>query len=125
MKSIRGFLNSEIFLFMVMGATSTGLMFGMYVLFNLFMHYQVSYFISYVFTVIVAYFLNTMFVFKKEVSLKTFIRFPLIYVVQYVLGAILLEILVRLGFSVTYSPLLIIMLLLPVTYILNRIVFAR
>ena len=66
-----------------------------------------------------------MFVFKKEVSLKTFIRFPLIYVVQYVLGAILLEILVRLGFSVTYSPLLIIMLLLPVTYILNRIVFAR
>ncbi|EHL32227.1 hypothetical protein LDG_5599 [Legionella drancourtii LLAP12] len=44
---------------------------------------------------------------------------------QYLIGAAFLAFLVRFGFSVTYAPLLVVILLLPITFVLNRIVFSR
>lgn len=107
---------------MLMGTLSTLTMLAIYATLNMVMKYQISYFLSYIITIIFSYFLNTLFVFKKPPSLRTFLQFPFIYLVQYLIGAVLLEILVRLGFSVTFAPILIIILLLPLTYFLTRLV---
>jgi len=122
MKAIRAFVKSQIFLFMLMGTLSTLVMLGLYMLLNMIVQYQIAYFLSYVVTVIVSYFLNTLFVFKKPISLRTFLQFPIVYIVQYIISALMLEVMVHIGFSVTYAPVLIIILLLPLTFFLSRLV---
>lgn len=122
MNFIRTLVATQLFSFILMGSLSTALMFGIYVTLNLFLNYQISYLISYALTVVFSYALNTRFVFKIPMSWKTFLQFPFVYVVQYVSSAAGLEILVRLGFSVTIAPLITIVLLLPVTYFLSRLI---
>ena len=110
--------------FAMTGILSTLIMFGLYVMLYQLINYQYAYLMAYTISVIALYFMN-MFVFKGTMSLHTFLEFPLIYLLQYVLGAASLEFMVRLGFSVTYAPLLVVIVLLPVTFLLNRIVFSK
>ncbi len=107
--------------FVVTGCVSTGIMFLIYLGLNHLMNYQWSYALAYVISVLLLYFMNNFFIFKNPFSLNTFLKFPLIYLIQYLLGAMSLEFLVRLGFSVTYAPLVIIIILLPLTFYLNRV----
>lgn len=125
MNKILTLWNMQIVRFMAMGTLSTLIMLGIYVSLNLVLKYQIAYFLSYVVTVIVSYFLNTLFVFKMPVSVRSFFQFPLVYLVQYILGAILLELFVRLGFSETFAPVFIIIMLLPLTFSLSRIVMIK
>ena len=110
--------------FAITGILSTLIMFCLYVVLYQFINYQYAYLIGYTISVIALYFMN-MFVFKGIMSLQTFLEFPLIYLLQYVLGAASLEFTVWLGFSATYAPLLVVIVLLPVTFLLNRIVFSK
>ena len=117
-------VKTQMFGFAVTGTLSTLLMFVLYVSLYEIINYQYAYLIAYCISVIGLYFMNSL-VFKKTRSLQTFLAFPLIYLFQYLVGAFSLALLVRLGFSVTYAPLFIVIILLPVTFILNRIVFSK
>src|SRR5579872_6815044 len=110
--------------FALTGTLSTLLMFGPYVALEQFIHYQYAYLISYILSVVALYFMNSM-VFKAKLSLHNSFAFPLIYLMQYVVGALSLEFLIRLGVPVTYAPVLVIILLLPITFVLNKIVFSK
>ncbi|MGM9454681.1 GtrA family protein [Legionella bozemanae] len=110
--------------FAITGILSTLIMFGLYVMLYQFINYQYAYLIAYTISVVALYFMNKS-VFKGIMSLETILEFPLIYLLQYVLGALSLEFIVWLGFSATYAPLIIVIILLPVTFILNRIVFSK
>lgn len=110
--------------FAITGILSTLIMFGLYILLYQFINYQYAYLIAYTISVIALYFMN-MYVFKGIMSLRTFLEFPLIYLLQYVLGAASLGFIVWLGFSVTYAPLIVVIVLMPVTFLLNRIVFSK
>lgn len=124
MKFIKQADKKQMLGFAMTGILSTLIMFGLYVVLYHFINYQYAYLIGYTISVIALYFMN-MFVFKGIMSLQTFLEFPLIYLLQYVLGAASLEFTVWLGFSVTYSPLLVVIVLLPLTFLLNRIVFSK
>ncbi|WP_050805506.1 GtrA family protein [Legionella drancourtii] len=117
-------VKKQILGFAISGGLSTLIMFILYVGLHQFINYQYAYLISYSISVIALYFMNSM-VFKQSISVQTFLKFPLIYLMQYLIGAAFLAFLVRFGFSVTYAPLLVVILLLPITFVLNRIVFSR
>lgn len=116
-------MKKQILGFVVTGSISTLIMFILYVILHQFIHYQYAYLISYSISVIALYFMNV-HVFKRFISLRTFLEFPLIYLLQYLVGAASLGLIVRLGFPVTFAPLLVVIMLLPVTFVLNRIVFS-
>lgn len=122
MMKLKNFPQSKLIRFMISGSISTLFMWGIYIVFKEFYSYQLAYLLSYIFAIVFTYFLNTIYVFHKKISLKTFLSFPLIYVAQYGIGALLLEIFAHFGFSLTYAPILIIILLLPLTFSLNKIV---
>ncbi len=124
MKFLSKSMKKQMVGFVGTGLLSTGIMFGLYVSLYKLISYQYAYLIAYGISVISLYFMNT-FVFKRPILLKTFLEFPLIYLLQYAVGAASLELLVRFGFSVTFAPLVVIIVLLPVTFILNRIVFSK
>lgn len=113
--------NKQIAGFVVSGLLSTALMYALYILFHRYTNYQYAYFFSYLISVLALYFMNIL-VFKAPISLHTFLKFPLIYALQYILGAGVLELFVRLGIPSLFAPLLIVIVLLPVTFILNKMI---
>lgn len=110
--------------FAITGTLSTLIMLVLYISLYRFINYQYAYLISYCISVIALYFMNSM-VFRQSVSLHTFLGFPLIYLFQYMVGAISLELIAWLGFSLTFAPLLVVIALLPITFLLNRLVFTQ
>ncbi|MGC1181629.1 GtrA family protein [Legionella sp.] len=122
MKLIRPAVKKQMFGFAITGMLSTLIMFVLYVILYKFISYQYAYLIAYSGSVIALYFMNTL-VFEGHGSLQTLLGFPLIYLLQYVLGAAFLEMMVVFGFSITFAPLVVVIVLLPLTFLLNRIVF--
>jgi len=110
--------------FVVTGTLSTLIMFLLYICLYKLINYQYAYLISYSISVIALYFMNS-FVFKRPILLKTFLEFPIIYLLQYLVGAASLGLIVHIGFSVTFAPLLVVIILLPITFLLNRLVFSK
>lgn len=122
MHSYKEDLKKQVVGFALTGTLSTLLMLIIYVGLNKVINYQYAYLASYCISVLALYFMNVWFVFNQPISWKSFWKFPLIYLLQYLVGAVSLEFIVRLGFSVTFAPVLVVIILLPVTFVLNRIV---
>lgn len=116
MKQIYGFAFS--------GVLSTLIMYCLYVSLYHFVNYQHAYLIAYSISVVILYFMN-IFVFKRRISLNTFLKFPLIYLMQYLIAAYSLSFLVRLGIPAIYAPLLVIVMLFPFTFLLNLLLFTK
>lgn len=115
-------LKIQMLRFAITGTLSTLIMFLIYISLNKIINYQLSYLFAYCISVLALYFMNMKYVFKKKLSLKSFLEFPLIYLFQYLAGAALLGFMVHLGFSITFAPLVIVVLLLPLTFLLNRLI---
>lgn len=115
------FIDQEFNRFIFWGGVNTLLGYLVYAFLLLFLQYLVSYTITYVLGIFISYYLNSKFVFKREVELRKAMQYPLVYLVQYLLGAISLYLLVRvLMVNKLLAPGLIILLTIPVTYFLGR-----
>ncbi len=93
----------------------------MYAVLLLFFPYLVSYSVAYLVSIFISYFLNSKFVFNEELRIRKALKYPLVYVNQYVLGALSLYLLVHfLKINKLVAPLLVVVLTIPVTYFLSR-----
>lgn len=112
--------------FVIGGGLNTAVTYGIFLLGNLVMPYQTAYLIAYLIGIAFSYFFNSLVVFKAPLSIRKFLAFPLVYVVQYLVSALLLEVSVKvLGVPVAYAPLLIIVITIPLTFVLSRFILAR
>jgi putative flippase GtrA len=117
------FFKKEFNLFLLAGLVNTSLTYLVYVSLFSFSTCEISYTISFIFGIIISYFLNTKFVFKKDFKISTFVRFPIIYIVQYMLGIVLLTIFVKvLGTPEILAPLGVILFLIPMTFFLSKFI---
>ncbi len=113
--------NKRVISFVLCGGLNTGITYLLYLLLASMMHYQVAYLITYISGIALAYVLNLRFVFNAQSSLRKFACYPLIYVVQYLLGAGLMYLMLSvLNLPNTLAPLLVIVLLMPVSYYMNK-----
>lgn len=113
--------HKELLLWAVGGGINTLLTYGLYLLLVRVFSYRVAFTASYIIGIIFAYFFNALLVFKSGLSLKKFLQFPLVYVVQYLLSIGLLEVLVQaLNVNTTIAPIFVLILVTPVTYLLSR-----
>ena len=111
--------------FLVGGAINTLVTFAIYYLLLRFVVYHVAYFIAFVIGIVLSYFYNTYVVYRVAASWGDLFSFPMVYVVQYLCSASLLWILVEFcNVPRQIVPLLVVLLVLPVTYILMRRVFS-
>lgn len=109
--------------FLIGGGLNTGLTYCLYLLLSYLIDYQVAYAIAYVTGIVFAYFFNSKVVFKVEQSLIGMAIYPTIYLVQYLFGAMLLNLLVEhWHINKAIAPILVILLLLPSSYLLNKVV---
>lgn len=108
------------FRFVMGGIVNTGFTYVIYLLMRGLMGYQCAYFLAYVIGVVFAYWFNATIVFKVPLQWKSFFSYPLIYIAQYAISALLLGMLVyRMGFNEMLAPLVVAVLMVPVAYLLN------
>jgi putative flippase GtrA len=121
---IRDFLlKKEFGRFLIVGCLNTAFAYALYFLLNHWLHYQLAYALAYVAGIFFSYGLNTRWVFKTAMNWKSFFAFPLVYVFQYSMNAILLHVLVEMfNLSEWLSPFLVIIVSIPMTFVLSRYV---
>ena len=104
--------------FIVSGAINTGITYGLYLLLLPLLGYLAAYSAAYVAGILLSFWLNSVFVFRQQMSWRGLVRFPLVYVVQYALTAMLLWLLVdTLGISERIALLAAIAVTVPVTFL--------
>lgn len=106
---------------MFWGGFNAASTYALYLLLASFIHYQLAYLVTYVAGIGLAYLVNLRMVFRSRSSGRKMALYPLIYVFQYFLGAALLFIFVDLlHVSSKLAPLLVIGMLFPLSYCLNK-----
>lgn len=117
---------SRVMRFFLSGGLNTVITYCLYVILLQFMSYQVSYSISYITGIIISYFLNKIFVFRTHRGVRSALLFPLVYVAQYGFGIFLLWLWIdQASLNKAIGPLVVIVLSMPLTYLLTRLVFVR
>ena len=112
--------------FLGVGVTNTVLTYIIYSFLLLAIHYQLAYLFSYIIGIFIAYYLNLKFVFKKSSNKEKILKFPLVYVVQYIIGAILMNIFIdKLQVNKFLAPLLIVIVTVPLTFYLTKKVLSK
>lgn len=125
-QAISKLLKLDVARFLMSGGFNTALTYGMYLALLTVSSYQVSYTISYVTGIVLAYVLNRFFVFKSHQGLKSALMMPLIYFAQYLLSLLILWVWVeKLGLDRRFAPLAAIAITLPVTFMLSRLAFLK
>ncbi|WP_405104644.1 GtrA family protein [Paenibacillus sp. FSL K6-1217] len=116
-------LNKEFLKFVVSGGINTLTTYLMYLLLLLFLNYSLSYTVSYVSGIFLSYYLNTVFVFKEKMSIEKFLKFPIVYLIQYFINLLMLYILVEhLHLSTKIVPLIVVVVTIPVTFVLSKLI---
>ena len=114
-------IHHEALRFLVAGVVNTTITYLLYYVLLAWMGYLPAYTIAYVFGIALAYALNTRFVFRVTRTLSGAIAFPLVYVVQYLVGALILALAVHiLGIAQQFALLVSLAVTVPLTFAFSR-----
>lgn len=108
--------------FLAGGAANTLLTYSAYLALKHMLPYQAAYLFAYMLGIVFSYWFNSQFVFRVALSLRKFLSYPLVYVVQYVASAFLLFGMVELiGIDATFAPLVVTAAMVPLTYLMSKL----
>lgn len=112
--------------FIAVGLGGTILSYFCYLLLLEFLTYQQSYFISYALGIVYSYIFNSRYVFKSGLSIKKFLIFPSVYILQYLCSALGLFWLVdKLYLNASYAPIVVSVVTIPITFVVSKFVLER
>jgi putative flippase GtrA len=112
--------------FLGSGGVNTAITYALYLTLIQFLSYKVSYTISFAAGIFLAYCLSRFFVFRVKAGLFAVTLFPLVYLVQYLLGLGVVTLWVdTLNWNQTLAPLASIALTVPITFFLSHLVFSQ
>ncbi|MCU1291493.1 MAG: polysaccharide synthesis protein GtrA [Bryobacterales bacterium] len=112
--------------FLVSGAANTLVTYAGYLLLLRMMPYVWAYTIAYVAGILMAYVMQTRYVFEVRTTWRTFLRFPLIYLLQYAVGALGIRVLVEGGLLSKETALLATLVItVPLGFFLSRYLLAH
>ena len=113
----------EFLRFLVVGGTNTVVAYGLYLVLLHWLRYELAYSLAYLAGISVGYFMNTLFVFRQPLSRRAALRYPLVYLVQYLLSLLVLRVAVDLvGVPAWLALAFAIVATIPVTFALSRLV---
>lgn len=112
--------------FLFGGGANTTFTYVVYLGLKTMLPYQGAYFIAYAMGVVFSYWFNAVVVFRVPLTWKGFLSYPIVYVIQYLLSALFLGTLVELlGVSVAFAPIVVVVVLFPITYLTSKFVLNR
>lgn len=122
----RWLLAPEKLRFLVAGGSTTAASYALYLgLLALDVQAMTAYVASYVAGIVWSYAVNVLWVFRSRPHWRSFIRYPLVYVLQAIASFVLFPLLLQLGVVRWAAPLLITIIMLPATFLLSRAIVRR
>lgn len=119
-------ISVRFFRFLLTGGLNTGLTFCIYLILLNFIPYMWSYSFSYMLGIIFSFFMSRYFVFNEHQGIKSALFYPLVYLAQYSLGIVIIWLWVtKLKLPEAIAPLIVVIISLPMTYVLTKLVFVR
>jgi putative flippase GtrA len=110
--------------FLLSGGFNTIVTYGIYLALLRFISYRISYTITFVIGIALAYLLSRYFVFAMPSTGKRGMLFPVVYLVQYLVGLLVVFLWVELfQLRAALAPLASLIITMPVTFVLTRWVF--
>ncbi len=111
----------EFLRYLIMGGTNTLVAYAIYLLLLKWMRYEIAYSIGYAVGIVMAYALSAMFVFRQPMRKRSAMRFPLVYVAQFLISLGLLRLAVEVIHIPQWAALgFAVVLTIPVTFLLSR-----
>lgn len=118
-------IHHEALRFLIAGAVNTMATYALYLGLLHWMSYTPAYTIAYICGIALAYALNTRFVFRVTRTLAKAMAYPMVYVAQYLVGAMVLNLAVRaFGVPERFALLASIAITVPLTFLLSRQILA-
>lgn len=112
--------------FIVVGGINTVVTYIVYVALVAVLRYPVAYSVTYVLGIVLSYYLNARFVFRRKLRATVALQYPIVYLLQYLLGLVLLYALVEIGhFSKLIAPIFALFITVPITYAASRCIIDR
>lgn len=111
----------EGFRFLVAGALNTAVGYGMYLALNLMFDYRAAYTLSFAFGIVLSYLFNSIYVFRQPLHWKRLAIYPMVYVMQYLVGLLAIWIFVaKLRLPEAFAPIAAVAINIPLTFIATR-----
>lgn len=108
--------------FLFGGLSNTVITYVLYYLFINFFSYKISYTSAYLIGILYSYLFNSIIVFKSTISLFKFLKYPSIYIIQYLLSITIIYVSIEFFYiNKNYAPIISIILLIPVSFMLNKL----
>jgi putative flippase GtrA len=112
--------------FLLSGAVNTGVTYVIYLLLLRVVSYTISFTIAFAAGIALSFILNRTFVFGKPRLARRHLLFPLVYVVQYLVGLGIVHLWVGYaGWEPRWAPLASIVVTVPLTFLLSKWVLAE
>jgi putative flippase GtrA len=109
----------------IVGGANTALTYVLFMLLIRLLPYIVAYSIVYAIGIVFSYFASSLFAFKKSVSVRSFLLYPIVYIFQYLWGLLLLWVGVEmLGVNPEIMMLVVIVSAIPITYLLSKLIIS-
>ncbi|WP_339798944.1 GtrA family protein [Paenibacillus sp. FSL R5-0744] len=119
--SLMKFINKPFIRFVISGFINTGATYIIYLVLLSFWEYKISYTVSYISGIFISYYLNTIFVFQEKASFQKFLKFPVVYIVQYLINLLFIFLLVdKMGLSTAIVPIIVTIIAIPITFLLSK-----
>jgi putative flippase GtrA len=111
--------------YVLAGALNTGATYVLYFVLLQFVPYASAYTVAFVAGIGLSYALNARFVFAAPIRLASALAWPLVYLLQYMVGLAVLALLVeRFGVGPATAAIIAIVVTIPLTFVLSRRVLA-
>jgi putative flippase GtrA len=118
---VAGTIGSSFLRFLLGGAVNTVLTYALFLVLDRFLHHSIAYTLAYLGGIALAYVLAAKFVFRTGFELRSALRFPGVYVVQYLYGLAALSLLIEtLRVPSEIAMLLVIATSVPLTFVLTK-----
>ena len=107
--------------FLIMGTTNTLVAYAIYLVLLNWLRYELAYGIGYAVGIVIAYAVSAVFVFRKPMRKRSALRFPLVYVSQFLISLGIL----RLAVEVAHVPewlafAIAVGVTIPITFVVSR-----
>ena len=107
--------------FLIGGGLNVVVGYGGYLILLHWFRYEVAYAIAYTVGIFVSYVFNTLYVFRQSMRWRSALRYPLVYLLQFLLGLVLLKILVEvMHMPQRFAPLAVAVVTIPATFLASR-----
>lgn len=119
-------MNSKIMLYAFFGVINTLISYVTYVTLLLYFPYSLSYTVAYTLGIFISYLLNTYLTFKTKVSIKKATMYPLVYLLQYLVGIVAIHFFVKImNAPERFAIILVVLITFPVGFLLSKKILTK